>query len=89
MLAIREDGGSCPKAHINITVQAEVFGEEEENRTKRSGVGTVDMQEVSLLVPVWIFMVRVLELVICFFWSLNFCIWVVGVSLGLEGQTAP
>lgn len=54
----------CPKDHLNISVQAEVFvRKERENRTKESGGGAVDMQAVSLLVPIWIFNVSILELV--------------------------
>lgn len=58
-------GNSCPKAHLSISMQMGVYYIEKErgSRTKRSEGGAVDVQVASLLVPIWIFNVGILELV--------------------------
>ena len=54
---------TCPIALLNISVQAEAFiRREKESRRKRSEGGAVDVQVVSLLVLMWVFMVLVLVL---------------------------
>lgn len=56
---------SCPKAHLSISVQTEVYiGRKKGSRTKRSRGGRdVDVQVVSLLVPIWIFNISIPGLV--------------------------
>ena len=54
---------SCLKAHLPISVQAGVCIRRERDEENKEIGERLDLQAVSLLVPVWIVKVSVLELV--------------------------